>query len=388
MQHTVGMTCPLDRSAFPVTSRYVYLDHAGVNASSAPVVDAMSRWAKRASEEGSLTVPDDEAQAETVREAAARLMGVSVTEVAFVKNTTEGLGFVANGLEWEPGDRVVVPDGEFPSVIYPWKALESRGVILDVVAPRGHGGALPLEAFVEVISSGKPPKLVALSWVQFGHGWRTDLATLAEVAHEAGALLCADVIQGLGVLPARLGDWGVDFATADAHKWLLGPPGIGVLYVRSACLEALRPLEPGWASVAHREQWHNLDLVWDETARRLEGGTPNVGGIYGLGAALEMLMTADIGAIWQHVNGLCERLCDGLRDTGVDLLSDRSGEGGSGIVTFRTPRLSPDDAIEGLLQAGIVCSPRGGGVRVSPHGYNTSDEIDIVLDAVGAMVDG
>ncbi len=281
-----------------------------------------------------------------------------------------------------------MPDGEFPSVIYPWKALESRGVILDVVAPRGHGGALPLDAFVEVISSGKPPKLVALSWVQFGRGWRTDLAALAEVAHEAGALLCADVIQGLGVLPARLGDWGVDFATADADKWLLGPPGIGVLYVRHSCLEALRPLEPGWASVAHREQWDNLDLVWDGTSRRLEGGTPNVGGIYGLGAALEMLMAADIGAIWQHVNGLCERLCDGLRDTGAYLLSDRSGEGGSGIVTFRMPRLSPDDAVEGLLQAGIVSSPRGGGVRVSPHGYNTSDEIDILLGAVGAMIDG
>ena len=163
------MTCPLDRSAFPVTSRYVYLDHAGVNAvRQLPVLDAMSRWAKRASEEGSLTVPDDEAQAETVREAAARLMGVSVTEVAFVKNTTEGLGFVANGLEWEPGDRVVRARWRIPRRHLPGKALESRGVILDVVAPRGHGGGLPLEAFVEVISSGKPPKLVALSWVQFG----------------------------------------------------------------------------------------------------------------------------------------------------------------------------------------------------------------------------
>jgi selenocysteine lyase/cysteine desulfurase len=382
------MACPLDRRAFPVTSRYVYLNHAGVNALPAPVADAMSRWARSAADLGSLTVADDQAHAETVRETAARLMGVSSAEVAFVKNTTEGLGFVANGLDWEPGDRVIVPGEEFPSVFYPWKALESRGVIVDIVAPRGRGRTLPLEAFVEVISSGRPPKLVALSWVQFGRGWRTDLAALAEVAHEAGALVCADVIQGLGVLPARLGDWGVDFAAADAHKWLLGPPGIGVLYVRRSCLEALRPLEPGWASVAHREQWDNLDLVWDETARRLEGGTPNVGGIYGLGAALEMLMAADVGAIWQHVNGLCERLCDGLREMGADLLSDRSAEGGSGIVTFRIPRMSPDDAVERLLLAGIVCSPRGGGLRVSPHGYNTSDEIDLLLDTVAAVVDG
>ena len=226
---------------------------------------------------------DDEAHAEVVRDSAARLMGVSPREVAFVKNTTEGLGFVANGLGWKTGDRVVVPAHEFPSTFYPWKALESQGVTVDTVVPCHAGGALPLEAFAEALASGPPPRLVALSWVQFGLGWRTDLAALARAVHGVGGLLCVDVIQGLGVVPAALGEWGVDFAAADAHKWLLGPSGIGVLYVREACLEMLRPLEPGWASVAHRQQWDNLDLVLDGTARRFEGGTANAAGIYGLG---------------------------------------------------------------------------------------------------------
>ncbi|MDP8971022.1 MAG: aminotransferase class V-fold PLP-dependent enzyme, partial [Actinomycetota bacterium] len=358
------------------------LDHAAVAALPAPVVDAIGRCAARCATHGSLAVSDHERRADEVRTLAARLLGVPASDVAFIKNTTEGLGFVANGLRWTGGDRVVLADREFPSTVYPWLALRDRGVVVDFVPPVGPGQCLPVEAFADVIAAGPAPKVVAVSWVQFGRGWRTDLAALATVAHDAGALLCVDVIQGLGVIPAQLASWGVDFAMADAHKWLLGPEGIGVLYVRGSRLDLLRPLEPGWASVTHRGQWDNLDLVWDPDARRLEGGSANMIGLHGLGAGVELLLEAGVDRVWAHVSGLCERLREGLAEAGATVLSDRSTRGRSGIVTFSLYDRDPVGITDALRAHGVVCSARGGGVRVSPHGYNTTQEIDRLIDVV------
>jgi selenocysteine lyase/cysteine desulfurase len=379
------MEPPLPRADFPVTERWNYLNHAGVAPLPTPAVEAMAGYARRAAADGSLAVDGHNERAEEVRRTSARLLGVPAADVAFVKNTTEGLGFVANGLTWQPGDRVVVPDHEFPSTLYPWLSLRDLGVVVDLVPTSGNGRCLPAEAFAEVITKGAPPKVVATSWVQFGRGWRTDLAQLASICHDAGALLCADIIQGLGVLPAELEAWGVDFAMSDAHKWMLGPEGIGVLYVAGRNLDLLRPLEPGWNCVAHREQWDNRELVWDDDARRLEGGSANQAGIHAMGASLDLLATAGIDAVWRHVDGLCDRACAGLAGTGATVLSDRSSSGRSGVVTFTVAGHESAAIHRHLLDAGIVSSPRGGGIRLSPHGYNSADEIDALVTAVGQL---
>ena len=383
-QDRVGVT-PLARSAFPVAERWAYLNHAGIAPVPLAAVEAAHRCAVETAEVGGLAYPAQAERAEEVRVAAAGLMGVPEADVAFVKNTTEGLGFVANGLAWKEGDRVVVPDREFPSTIYPWLALRDRGVVVDVVEPRGREESLPVEAFAEVIAAGPAPRVVVTSWVQFRRGWRADLAALASLSHDVGALVCVDAIQGLGVVPAQFEAWGVDFAMADGHKWLLGPSGLGVLYVRRACLELLRPLEPGWASVAHREDWDNLALVWDRTARRLEGGSPNLAGIHSLGASLDLLLGAGVPEVWDHVSDLCAQACEGLAEAGATVLSDRSQDGRSGIVTFSLPGHEPGGVAQALLERGVVCSPRGDGVRVSPHGYNTGDDIEALVAAVGEV---
>ncbi len=376
---------PLPRAAFPVTERWAYLNHAGINALPEPALRAIERCAAETATDGGVAYPAQATRMEEVRQSAARLMGVPPNDVAFVKNTTEGVGFVANGLTWSEGDRVVVPDLEFPSVLYPWLALRDRGVVVDLVRPVGAGRCLPMEAFAETIAAGPPPRVVATSWVQFGRGWRADLAALATVAHDAGALLCVDVIQGLGLIPAELDAWGVDFAMADAHKWMLGPLGIGVLYVRRSCLDLLRPLEPGWASVAHREDWENLELVWDSGARRLEGGTANVTGIHALGASVDLLLAAGVDQVWAHVSALCDRACAGLSAARATVLSDRSPDGRSGIVTFTVDGHDPTALVETLRRQGVVCSPRAGGVRLSPHGYNSDEEIDRLVAVVEGL---
>jgi cysteine desulfurase/selenocysteine lyase len=379
------MAPPLPRAAIAATAHWAYLNHAGVAPVSLPAVEAMHRSALLSAAGGGLPDRDHEARIEEIRAAAARLMGVPAADVAFVKNTTEGLGFVANGLSWAEGDRVVVPDHEFPSTLYPWLALRERGVVVDLVPTEGPGRAVPLEAFEQVIEAGPAPKVVAVSWVSFGRGWRVDLAGLGRLCRDAGALLCADAIQGLGVIPADLEAWGVDFAMADSHKWLLGPLGVGVLYVRGSCLDLLTPLEPGWGSVAHRTEWDNRDLVWDSCARRLEGGSLNTTGIHAMGGSVDLLLEVGVERIWAHVSALCDRLREGLAGAGALVLSDPSPDGRSGIVTFELPGHDPEDVVTALRSMGLVCSPRAGGVRVSPHGYNDEDEIDRLVEAVAGQ---
>lgn len=375
---------PLDRDQFPVSERYLYLNHAGVSPLPRCARSAMLQVIDDFTENGAVNLESWEVHQEEVRARLAALVGCSLGEIAFVKNTTEGLGFVANGLTWKPGDRVVVPDLEFPSTIYPWLSLRDLGVEVDLVQPVGAGGALPLEAFRDVLEANEGrggTRLVAASWVQYARGYRLDPAGLADLCHSYGALLCLDVIQGAGAIPLDLSGWGVDFAMADSHKWMLGPVGVGFLFAAERCLDLLRPLEPGWASVVHREEWDNLDLTYDDNARRFEGGTYDTVGIAGMGASVEMLLEAGVDQVWSHIQQLTEQLTDGLGEKGAVIMSDKSS-GPSGIVTFAVPGRESESLVDDLAQDGISVSFRGGGVRVAPHGYNTADEIARFLSAI------
>ncbi|MEY2454295.1 MAG: hypothetical protein QOD92_3869 [Acidimicrobiaceae bacterium] len=382
------MTTPLPRDQFPVVEHYRYFDHAGISPIPRVAADA-AQWAvDRTMLQGKVDYEELEVRQDAARDAAAALMGVPTNDVAFIKNTAEGVAFVASGLEWAPGDRVVLPDHEFPSNVYPWLALRDLGVEVDLVHPLGDGGALPIAEFERVLAAGPPPKVVAVSWVQYGRGWRTDIAALARVSHDAGALLCVDAIQGLGLLPAALADWNVDFAMAGGYKWLLGPEGVGVLYVAEHARDRLRPLEPGWASVTHRGDYENLELVWADSARRFESGSFNMIGTMALGASLQLLLEAGVDAIWSHVDGLCDHLVDGL--AGIDdvrVLSDRSPDGRSGIVTFLIEGVSTNELAARLRSENFVFGSRGGGIRIAPHGYNTSDEIDALVAAAADQQD-
>ena len=390
MDHTRepdAVSTPIPRAAFAVTKSLAYLNHAGVAPLSRPAFAAMLAAADEAARLGSLAVDAQDEARERIRGSAAALMGVPVEGVLFVKNTTEGLGFVANGLDWSAGDRVVVPAHEFPSTIYPWLALADRGVVVETLPPVNDAGEVPLESYEAAFARGAV-KLVCLSWVQFRRGWRTDLAALGALCKEHGALLCADVIQGLGVIPAELSAWGVDFAMADSHKWLLGPEGSGVMWIAPRRVEMLRVLEPGWCSVAHREEWENLEWVPDPTARRFEGGTMSVAAIAAMGASIDLILGVGVERVWSHVDRWCDRFAEHVSELGLPVLSRREGDGRSGIVTFGAGGADPADLVTLLAEQGVVVSPRGGGIRVSPHAYNDDSDLDRIVGALRSALRG
>lgn len=378
------MTTPLPREHFPVADRYRYLNHARVAAPPTVVAHALARDASAATMLGSTSQLARTQRAEAVRRTCADLLGTSADDLTFVRNTTEGMALVANGLHWAPGDEVVVVDREHPLTVTPFAALADRGVRLRTVAPDDRTAAVPIERFAEALRAGQGrARLLVVAWVHHARGWRHDLAALAEVAHAHGALLVVDAIQGAGVVPLELAAWGVDAAAVGAQKWLLGPEGIGLLHTTPELRSTLRVQQTGYGSLALGDDGrYVLDLVADLSGRRFEGGTSAVGATGGLGASSELLAGAGIDAIWAHVDRWCDALVGGLGELGADVLSDRSPDGRSSIVSARFDRVDADALVDQLVAHGIVVSAWDGAVRFSPHGWNDEEDLDAALRAL------
>lgn len=372
---------PIDRSQFPVAERVAYLNTALMTPLPVAAVAAMAWDAEAASRLASDAYGERWATVERVRGQAAALLGAEPDDVAFTRNTTDGMALVAAGLDWRPGDRIVLAAGDHENTTAAWLALSHHGVAIDVVDPVGPTGSLPPEVFARVLEAGEGRvRVVAISWVQAHNGWRTDLAGLSALAHEHGALLCVDAIQALGVVPGDLVADGADAVAAGAQKWLLGPHGIGITYLAPGLREQLRPLAPG---VPLPPDAGGPDPA--RSARAHEPGALNHTGIAGLGAALDLREESDpADAVWAWVDRLCGRLADGLAGLGATLLSDR-GDGRSSLVTASVPGLDPEVVRARLAAADVVVAPRGGGVRFSVHGWNDDADVDAALAAVAAL---
>src|SRR5262249_43276910 len=246
-------------------------------------------------------------------------------DVAFVKNTSEGVGFVAEGLPWRPGDNMVTAAEEYPANVYPWMNLQGRGVEVRRVASRGPRVELDdLRAAID----GRT-RLVSLSFVEFASGFRNDLDAVGVLCRERGILFFVDAIQGLGVLPLDVGRTPVDFLAADGHKWMLGPEGAGLFFARRDRVELLHPVGVGWNSVVGALGFSPLDFRLKPYAGRWESGTLNVGGILALGASLELLQAAGVEAVAARVLELTDHLCEGAARAGLRVYSSRRPAEGS-----------------------------------------------------------
>jgi selenocysteine lyase/cysteine desulfurase len=226
-------------------------------------------------------------------------------------------------------------------------------------------------------------KVVAVSWVTFDDGYRHDLAALAEIAHAHGAIFAVDAIQGLGAFPLDVNATNVDAVYAGGAKWLMALQGVSFLWLRASVLDRIALRMPGWRSA--RDMWNFLDYDQPPAAdaSRYEGGTPNFLGALSLATSMDVLAAAGLDRIAAHVLTLTDRLTEGLRSRGYTLLTDRSRDDvKSGIVTFRRDDLDPLALGKRLQQAGIVTTYRQTGIRIAPHGHNTAEQVEAILDAL------
>jgi cysteine desulfurase / selenocysteine lyase len=372
------VTTPLPRSEFAVAPRYIYLNHASAGVLPRSSLETIERFLRDHATAGVLgTFPYDLRMPE-YRERIAAFVGAAGTALALLPNTSACANAVAIGLDWHEGDEVLLCDNEFPANAIPWFGLTRRGV--DVRLARTADGRLTPDVLRGALSP--RTRVVAVSWVSYADGYRHDLNRLADVAHEAGALICVDAMQALGVFPVDVKDADVDALYAGAAKWLLGLHGIAMLYVGPRLRERLELATPGWRSMSDMWDFHNYEQPFTDDAMRLEAGTPNLIGTLSLVGAIDLIVAAGAEAIEEHVLLLTDRLAEGLGRLGAQLSTLRGAGISSGIVTFAVPGRDSIELGAALERAGIVTTYRRTGIRVSPHGYNTPAEIDEMLETL------
>lgn len=359
------------RDEFPVTQNRIFFDHARVAPLPQRVRLAITKFADDACEQGTAHYPAWMQEVERVRASFARLINADTDEVAFVKNTSEGLSIVANGIAWQAGDNVVIPDIEFPANVYPWMNLKRRGVEVRFV--KAVRGRVPFEQIMAQVT--QRTRVVSVSSVECNSGFRNDLHRIGAFCRDKGIYFCVDAIQSLGVLPMDVKKDHIDFLAADGHKWLLSVEGLGGFYISSRVLAEIHPAVVGWDSVVNARDYMAYDFTLRPGARRFEEGSANTLSIHAFGAALDLLAEQGIANIEQRVLHLGDCILERLRERNLKVFSSTAPSERSGIVAF-TGKVDLDALAGFMAERDVFWTVRDGLMRLSPHFYNTEDEVD------------
>jgi cysteine desulfurase / selenocysteine lyase len=371
--------------AFPVLKHWHFFNHAGVAPLPRAAAEAMVKFAAEA-QAGAYLQTTWYRDIDQLRTSAAELINATREEIAFIKNTSEGISIVSNGLDWQWGDRIVTTGVEYPANVYPWmEVVRTRGAKLIMIPEETDELGRRHVPIGKILEAAKDPrtKLVALSHVEFASGQRHNLERIGKFCREHKKMLCVDAIQSLGVLPLDVKEMHIDFLAADGHKWLLGPEGAGIFYCRRELIERTRPLMIGWMNVISAQDYGNYDYTLRPDAGRFECGSHNVAGLLGLKASLEMLKSIGTDKIADRLFTLTDRLIRGLESRGYQIISPRQLGVWSGIVSFTSPTHRHEDVFRMLRKDHkIEMAVREGRLRCSPHFYNTEAEIDQLIAAL------
>lgn len=365
------------RREFPVTEQLVHLNHAGVSPISRRVATAVQAFLDNALHIDRERYDGWEARTEEIRGSVARLVGATPDEIAFVKNTSEGLSLVAAGLEWREGDNVLVVENEYPSNVYPWFAQRRHGVEVRFVPTRQ--GRVEVEDVAARLDS--RTRVVSVSYVDWNSGARTDLRPLGELCRRQGALFCVDGIQGVGAIPLDVHEAAIDCLAVGGHKWLLGPEGVGFLFVARSAIDRIASVLHGWKSVTHSEVYLPYHFDPRPDAARFEPGSPSHLGTHALGAAVELILEVGPEAIRDRLWALTDHLAARLQGLGAEILSPWQPEARSGFLVFRHGD-DPEALSTTLQERGFVQAPRGGGVRIAPHFHTSEEDLDRLVETL------
>jgi selenocysteine lyase/cysteine desulfurase len=381
------MPAPIDESLlareFPQAGDIVYLNHAGVAPWPASTARAVREFAEENATHGASNYRDWVAREQQLHgQLSAFINAPAAADIALLKNTSEALSVVASGLDWRWGDNVVGSAEEFPSNRIPWQAQRKWGVAWRGVAL---GGADP-EADL-MAACDERTRVLAVSSVQYGSGFRLDLPRLGGFCRQRGILFCVDAIQSLGALQFDVQAAKADFVMADAHKWLLGPEGIALFYCRADLRPQLELRQFGWHMVHDAGNFDTQEWRPAGDASRFECGSPNMIGIHALSASLELLASIGMPAIEERLMRTTNYLVARLEEMeGVTLVTPRAPARRAGIVTFSAAGMDPAQLHEELRSRGVVCAARGGGVRFSPHFYTGTQRIDRALSILNSIL--
>ena len=369
------------REQFPITESKVFLNHAAQSPLPKPVADAIHRYTDDYSKFGTSLIECDR----WGKPQFANLIGARSEEIALVENTSVGLNIAASVLHYPPGSNMVTTDLEYPSVVYPW-LRKNLGAKVHYV--KSINGKVSLDDMEKAVDD--KTVAVAISHVEYVNGFRHNLRVLSEMAHEHGAYLVVDAIQSVGTMPINVKTDDVDFLMAACYKWLLSPSGAAYLYVKDELIEEFEPPYVGWASVKPEvfkttDFWDIWNLKLSKTASRFEVGSPSTISFVGAAEAMKMLLNCGTENIKRIIIKLTDRLIDSVKDLGLELQTPEQRQCRSGIVNFKIAK--PQKITDRLNKKGIVVSARANGIRVSPHFYNTEEEIDKLIEEIKKLKD-
>jgi selenocysteine lyase/cysteine desulfurase len=367
------------RDLFPLTRRYIFMNHAGVSPISERGRAALASLIEQQATKPHLNGTNPE-MADRLRSAIGRLVGADPDAIGITRGTAHAVSLLAQGLDWKEGDNVVGALGEHPANVYPWMALRDRGVELRLAEP--DGGRITPESVLSQVDD--RTRVVALSHVRVWNGFRVDVQRIGSELDRRAVVFAVDGTQSVGALGLDLSKLPVDYLSAGAGAWQLGPKGIGFCYCRPELLSRLRPVVVGSGSVQNPAEYFKYEFVLSETARRFEESSASLLDMAGYLAGVELLLEVGPEVVEKRVLMLSRRLADGLAERGYELVEPwpREAQESSGIVSFRRSGSSAPDVLRELTAAGVVGRAHADFVRLAPHFYNTQAEVDRVLDVL------
>ncbi len=368
------------RSLFPALETYAYLNSAAVSPMPTTAIEAINLQLRDVASHGALHYQDWINTKERSRGLIAQMLNVRAEQVAFVRNTSDGIASIANGLSWGADDNIVSFAGEFPANFYAWRRIRDKFGV-DLRLCREIDGRVDIDELLSMIDANT--KVVALSAVQYASGFKADLERVGRAARAVDALFVVDIIQGFGAMPFDLPAQYVDAACGASHKWLCAPEGCGIIYLSDRARERIEPTLVGWISVPTPWDFADREQSFKDNALAWESGTGCASLFYGLEQSLKLLHETGADRIEGHLTELTNRLCDGLAGRGFEIISSRTPGERSQIVCVRHRHdITSNQLASHLEAASVIVSPRGDRLRIAPHFYNNESDIDRLLEAL------
>lgn len=368
------------RDLFPAYHEGIYANHAAVSPFSTLTREALQTyWEDRAHFPVDVYPDIMDVKDHLKTQIAQLIRAESADQIVMMPNTGTGLNAIATGLQWKPGDRIILFKNEFPTNIYPFLNLERQGVIIDWIEPEN------FQIIPEMIRNQIQPstRMLAISFVQFLTGFRADLEAIGRLCHDHNVLFIVDGIQGTGVCPVDVQKWHVDGWACGGHKWLMWPMGTGFLYVSPNLLELLQPAYAGWLSV--KDNWNLLDynLEFHDTAEKFAVGSMNFLGVSVADKLLIHMLQLGISNIQNRIIQLTEQLIHGLKNTDNTLVTPDDVTSRAGIVSIQ--HTDPESVQKHLQEKNIIAAARGPILRFSPHCTNTVEEMDRIVEGLKVL---